>query len=168
MKRILVLIVGLACAAAASQAPEFTQQYLQRLGGWRDSYADLVAKLDARAAEFGLSRSEYIAALRRSEDPKVLKEAENIAHWPVYEEELREAYRAIDEAPPMMRAIRMVQHFNHPVAVAAWDGFRPAVPATTEGAAYGGAGFVAGWMLVGLLGIPVQILRRRRDGAPAG
>lgn len=165
MKRILVLIVGLTCGAAASQAPEFTQQYLQRLGGWRDSYADLVAKLDSRAAEFGLSRNEYIAALRRSDDPKVLKEAENIARWPIYEEELREAYKAIDQASPMMRAIRMLEHFNRPVAEAAWDGFRPAVPATTEGAAYGGVGFVAGWLLVGLLGVPVQMVRRRRDEA---
>lgn len=161
MKRILVILVGLACGATASQAPEFTQQYLQRLGGWRDSYADLVAKLDARAAEFGLSRDQYIAALRRSDDPKVLKEAENIARWPVYERELHEAYRAIDEAPPLLRAVRMVQHFNPPVAEAAWDGFRPAVPATTEGLAYGGAGFVVGWLVVGLLGVPVRMARRR-------
>lgn len=165
MKRILVILVGLACAAGASQAPEFTQQYLQRLGGWRDSYADLVAKLDARAAGFGMSRSEYIEALRRSDDPKVLKEAENIALWPVYEAELKEAYKAIDEAPPLLRAVRMVQHFKRPVAEATWDGFRPAVPATTESAAYGGAGFVAGWLLVGILGVPARALRRRREEA---
>lgn len=162
MKRILVLVVGLACGGTASQAPEFTQQYLQRLGGWRDSYVDLVARLDSRAAEFGLSRDQYIAALRRSEDPKVLREAEEIARWPAYERELSKAYAAINDAPPLMRAIRMLEHFNRPVAEAAWDGFRPAMQLTTEGLAYGGAGFLMGWILTGLLGVPAQMVRRGR------
>ena len=51
LKRILLLCVALAGAAGGSQAPEFTQQYLQRLGGWVDSYQDRVTRLDARAKE---------------------------------------------------------------------------------------------------------------------
>ena len=83
IKKIIILCVGLACAAGASQSPEFTQQYLQRLGGWVDSYKDRVARLDLRAGQFDMTRPQYIAALAASAEPKVRNEAANIATRPL-------------------------------------------------------------------------------------
>lgn len=47
---------GLCCALAASQFPEFSQQYKQRLSGAVDELAWVVERFDADAAALGMSR----------------------------------------------------------------------------------------------------------------
>ena len=53
--RAVALGVGVLCGALASQAPEFAQQYRQRLGGALDELTAIVAQFDddARRAEIG-------------------------------------------------------------------------------------------------------------------
>ncbi len=173
IKRVLVLCVGVVCAAGASQAPEFTQQYLQRLGGWVDSYKDRVARLDLRAAQFEMKREQYIAALRASEDPKVREEAANIATWPVYLERYSEMQRILQNSPAWMQPIRLMQNYGDPafapIVRSTFDEYKAGAPITAEGAAFGGAGFVAGWILTvigtALVRAPINMIRRRREPA---
>jgi len=58
-----LLIVGLMGAAFFAQAPEFAQQYRQRLGGAVEELRRVVVQFDADAAQYGLSRSEAMRAL---------------------------------------------------------------------------------------------------------
>jgi len=171
IKKVLVLCVGLACGAGASQAPEFTQQYLQRLGGWVDSYQDMVTRLDARAAQFDMTREQYIAALQSSTDPKVRREAANIASWPVYLKKYTEMQQILQNGPSWMQPFRLLQNYNDPafapIVQATMKEYRMGSQFTGEGAAFAGAGFVVGWLLTGmatsLLGAPIRIIRRRRE-----
>ncbi len=166
LRRIIIICAGIVCGAGASQAPEFTQQYLQRLGGWVDSYNDRVARLDERAAQFKMTREDYLAALQASDDPKVRKEADNIATWPVYQKRFAEMQARLKGATPWMRPVILARSYGDqafgPIIQATWADYVPATPVTPEGAAYGGIGFVAGWAMVGLLGVPVRMIRRRR------
>lgn len=171
IKKILVLCVGLTCGAGASQAPEFTQQYLQRLGGWVDSYQDMVTRLDARAAQFDMTREQYIAALQASTDPKVRSEAANIASWPVYLKKFTEMQQMLQDGPSWKRPIRLLQYYNDPafspIIKETLADYKMGTQFTGEGAAFAGAGFVAGWLLTGigtaLLRAPINIIRRRRE-----
>ena len=171
IKRVLIICVGLVCGAGASQGPEFTQQYLQRLGGWVDSYQDRVTRLDARAAQFDMSREQYLAALQASADPKVRKEAANIASWPVYLKRYTEMQQMLQNGPSWMQPIRLLQNYNDPafapIIQATLADYKPGTPITAEGAAFGGAGFVGGWLLTvigaALLGAPINMIRRRRE-----
>ena len=172
IKRVLVLCVGLVCGAGASQAPEFTQQYLQRLGGWVDSYQDRVVRLDLRASQFDMTREHYIAALQASEDPKVRKEAANIATWPVYLKEYTEMQQMLQSGPSWMQPVRLLQSYYDPafapIVQATLAEFKAAAPITTAGAAFGAGGFVVGWLLTAISGalfrVPFNIIRRRREG----
>lgn len=171
IKKVLVLCVGLACGAGASQAPEFTQQYLQRLGGWVDSYQDMVTRLDARAAQFDMTREQYIAALQASTDPKVRSEAANIASWPVYLKKFTEMQQILQNGPSWTHPFRVLEHYNDPafspIIKETLADYKMGAQFTGEGAAFGGAGFVVGWLLTGmatsLLGAPIRIIRRRRE-----
>ncbi|MBE9554703.1 MAG: DUF2937 family protein [Proteobacteria bacterium] len=171
IKRVLIICVGLVCGAGASQAPEFTQQYLQRLGGWVDAHQDKVTRLDARAAQFDMTREQYIAALQASTDPKVRKEAANIASWPVYLKQYTEMQRMLQSGPSWMQPYRLLQNYNDPafapIVQATLADYKPGTPITAEGAAFGGAGFVGGWLLTvigaALLGAPINMIRRRRE-----
>ena len=46
-----------------------------------------------------------------------------------------------------------------------WKAYKPAVPTTIEGAVYGAAGFIVGWLLVIVGGVPYRIWQDRRLAA---
>ena len=171
IKKLLVLCVGLVCGAGASQGPEFTQQYLQRLGGWVDSYQDMVSRLDLRAKQFDLTREQYIAALLASTDPKVRKEAANIETWPVYLKKYTEMQKMLQNGASWMQPFTLLQNYNDPafspIIQATLAEYKPGAPITSEGAAFGGAGFIGGWLLTAIaaamLGAPINMIRRRRE-----
>lgn len=60
ISKALTLAGGLAGAAACSQYPEFSQQYIQRLAGQVDALSVVVADFDRSAGANGLTR---VAAL---------------------------------------------------------------------------------------------------------
>jgi len=165
LRRVLIIVVGLVVGAGAAQAPEFIQQYTQRLGGWRDAYAQQLADLDGRAAEAGLSRDAYITALRRSDDRNAVREGNYLALLPGYTAALQRAYKELTEAAPWMRALTFAGHFNNELAKRVLHDYKPAVPTTVEGAAYGGVGFLVGWLAVSLIGLPYRIWEERRFAA---
>jgi len=170
IKKVIIVCFGLACAAIASQAPEFTQQYLQRLGGWVDSYKDRVARLDLRAAQFKMTRTEYLEALQASADPKVRQEAANIATWPIYLKQYTEMQVSLQTGAALMQPIKLLQNYFDPafkpIVQATFAEYKAAAPITGEGAIFGGIGFIVGWILTGfggaLLRAPLEIIRRRR------
>jgi len=165
IRRALIIAVGLVVGAGATQGPEFIQQYTQRLGGWRDAYARMLGDLDKRAAEAGLGRDAYVAALRRSEDRNAVREGDYLALLPGYLATLQTAYKELDTAPPWSRAAVFVKHFNYDLTKEVLLVYKPAVPTTVEGAAYGGVGFLIGWLAVSLAGLPYRIWQERRFAA---
>ena len=76
MKRYLLFAFALLVALAASQVPEFRQQYLQRLGGALDEVTRQVAALDERAQAAEMERYAYLRRLLNNPDPIVVREGE--------------------------------------------------------------------------------------------
>ncbi len=165
LRRLLIIAVGLLVGAGAAQSPEFIQQYTQRLGGWRDAYAQQLADLDQRADEAGLSRDDYIAALRASDDSNAVREGEYLALLPGYQAALEKAYGDLSGAEPWMRVVVFAQHYNGELAQRVWRDYKPAVPTTVEGLVYGGVGFLFGWLGVALAGLPYRLWQDRRLAA---
>lgn len=165
LSRVLIIVVGLAAGAAAAQAPEFIQQYTQRLGGWRDAYAQQLADLDKRAKDAGLNREDYIAALQRSGDQNAVREGKYLALLPGYTAALQKAYKELSAAAPWMRTLVFAGHYNNELARRVWRDYKPAVPTNLEGAAYGAVGFLLGWLVVSVLGAPYRMWQDRRFAA---
>lgn len=158
--KALTLAGGLAGAATLSQYPEFSQQYIQRLGGQVDALSAIVADFDHSAAENGLSR---IAAL---------DELHGTAFLDARKVDMQTAFSRFDRlsadltflrlATPIER-IAMPHRLADPTTFhATWADFRPAVPLTVAGAVATGTGFLAGWGAVALaLSLLAWPLRRR-------
>lgn len=148
--RILALTGGLAGAVGLSQFPEFSQQYMQRLGGAADEMAAIVAQYEADAQATGLSLTDYIQALSE-EGPLSQTQAGNMQAHVVRHQSLAEALEALRGAGPFMRA-KLASHLgDREVAKQAFDAFQPAIPATFEGAVFAGSGFLAGWLGLSLV-----------------
>lgn len=62
--RRLALAVGLACGLVGTQAPEFAQQYRQRLAGAVDELTRVVQAFDAEAQGEGLPADAAIGGWR--------------------------------------------------------------------------------------------------------
>jgi Protein of unknown function (DUF2937) len=160
MIRALAFAGGLAGAAGLSQFPEFSQQYLQRLGGQADALAQVVAEFDASAAKAGLTRETALADLSGS--------AFRAAHQADMRATIARADRAARDlvllraAAPMERLILPHRFRDAETLAATWADFRPAIPVTSDGLFSAGIGFAAGWLLAGgLLALVAAPFRRR-------
>lgn len=159
MARFLTLVGGLAGAAALSQFPEFSQQYLQRLAGQADALAAVMTTFDNSAAKAGLTREAALAELsgttfrdaHQADMRDTILRAERIGRDLAF----------LRAAGPLERLVLPHRFRDTETLAATWADFRPAMPVTPEGAASGGIGFALGWALVSfLLGLLLAPFRR--------
>ena len=149
--RLVTLAGALTGALGLSQFPEFSQQYMQRLGGAVDELGRQVTRYEADAAGAGMPLESYLAALA-AEGEKAQMQAGHIADDIARHARLAQALEMLEGAGPFMRARLVFETTpDREVAERAWDVFRPAVPATFEGAVFAGTGFLAGWATLALV-----------------
>jgi hypothetical protein len=143
--RILALAIGLICALAASQLPEFAQQYRQRLGGAVEELGRVVGRFDESAQSSGLSRDQAIARLGEQPEPLVRREGEAMG---AAAERLAQLKRQRDDfaaAGSFERLLVFIRQMDPGLARSTYLDFEPALPATSEGVVAAAAGFVFGW-----------------------
>jgi hypothetical protein len=158
VRRTLSLAIALFAALAASQLPEFTQQYSQRLGGAIDELTRVVQRFDKDSVAVGENRKGALDRLARSPDELARRQSAamsaNIARLDMLQ--AQQAQMAV--AGPFRRIEAFLFDPDPAVAKATWNSFEPGVPASGEGVATGGAGFLFGGSLTALLG---RMFRRR-------
>ncbi len=142
--RVLALAGGVTGAAGLSQFPEFSQQYMQRLGGAVDELTRQVDRYSEDASKLDLSLDAYIDQLS-TEGDLANTQAGNMRSDILRHTRLSEALGALEGAGPFMRARLAAYMGDRDVAGEAYAAFKPAVPVTMEGAAFAGTGFFAGW-----------------------
>jgi hypothetical protein len=158
--RRIVFFLALFAGLAASQLPEFAQQYRQRLGGAIDELARIIAEFDADAARSHISRDEGIRRLTTNADPFVRERGEAISGDIARVGTLQKQLQDYEAAGPFWRIASFAQNHDPDIARRAAQAFEPAVPVTTEGLVLALSGFAAGWLGGRLLIAPVQ--RRRK------
>ncbi|HEY8565982.1 MAG TPA: DUF2937 family protein [Beijerinckiaceae bacterium] len=163
--RTLSFAMGLFGALAASQGPEYAQQYRQRLGGAIDEVRREVERFDADAQGSGMGRDQAITRLQDDPDP-FLKRRGDAARLTVRRLDSLERQRQVfAEAGSFGRLAALAREADPTIARAAYRDFEPAVPTTTEGLTLAGAGFLAAWLVTRLFGAmmrPLVVRRGRR------
>lgn len=161
--RALTLSGGLAGAVATSQFPEYSQQYMQRLGGAVDALGEVVADFDASAAASGLSRTEALGQMRGT--PFLERRSVDMARSIARHAQLSRDLAILQGKGPFMRAYHAVRFTDGQIAQAAWAAYQPAVPATFAGLSFAGAGFVLGGLGISLVISLMRMPFRRRRAA---
>ena len=166
MIRTLALAGGLCGAAALSQYPEFSQQYLQRLAGQVDALTIIVDDFEASAMEAGLTRTEALAEMTGTTflDQHQSDLLRTFRRHAVLSENLA----TLRAASPLQRIV-MPQRLADPATLAAtWGDYRPAMPLTVAGVVCGAIGLALGWVLsrivLALALMPLRRPRRQRRG----
>lgn len=146
-----------------SQAPEFMQQYLQRLGGHLDEARRHAAEFQRVAAQSGLTIEQLMAKTSANADAAVARLGGVMRAAVERADALAGAEAALRDASLWTRPFVFVRHLDTEIARATWTVFRPAVPTTTEGLVYALVGVAVALLLVNLLVVwPWRLWRRAR------
>lgn len=167
--RSLILAGGVFGAAGTSQFPEYSQQYLQRLGGAVDALGQVVADFDASAAASDLGRNEAIAQMQGT--PFLERRGADMARSITRYSKLSDDLRVLQGQGPFMRAYNAARFTDGEIAQAAWRAYQPAVPINFAGLMFAGVGFVLGgiatWFALGVLRAPFRRKRPTTTGPSA-
>jgi len=168
IRRTSVAIMAIAGGLAGSQAPEFAQQYSQRLGGAVEELQAVVADFDADARRSGLDRDEALETYSRSPDvflrDRGISMSEILARFSLLVRQKEE----LETVEPAMRPVVVMRRPDARIVEGAWRDFEPAVPLTTVGAIWTAAGVALlgfmTWILARVLRL--ALIRRTPKGAP--
>ena len=78
LARRLALAIAVLAGLIGSQAPEFAQQYRQRLGGALEELNRIVSEFDAEVQRQNLSRAEALKRLEDNSDPLARERGEDM------------------------------------------------------------------------------------------
>jgi hypothetical protein len=159
--RRLALFVGLLAGLAATQLPEFVEQYRQRLGGAIDELSAIVARFDSDSGQQGLTETGGIDRLRANKDRFVQQRGEQMQDNVERLRRLRDAQIAFASEGALARLATFSTHYDGRIARGAWSDFEPAVPTTAEALAVGLLGFLLGGGMVHAAARPFRRGRRR-------
>ena len=160
-----LLVAGCIGAAIASQAPEFMQQYKQRLGGAIDELATVVRHFDNDANAAGMDRASAIERYRRSTDSFFVARGTSmqttISRW----HDMSDHWRAIAGSNPFSRLPVFLSGADKDLIARTWNDYKPAIPTTPEGLGYSAAGFL--FSHIAFRSIIALFRRRPKPKAPA-
>lgn len=160
--RVLVLCAALLGGTAASQLPEFAQQYRQRLGGAIDALEEVKADFQRDAAATGRSVSDALRHMEQSADKLVQLRSESLSYAFGRLDALKLQQAQMMEAASFERVVLFVRSPDGPIARATWADFEPAVPVTVEGGSLAVLGGGLGVFLVRLLGLAGRRRQRKK------
>ncbi|MGB7316441.1 MAG: DUF2937 family protein [Planktotalea sp.] len=164
--RALALAAGLTGAAGVSQFPEYSQQYMQRLGGAVDELSRFMDDFDKDAAGLDLTREAALVDLAKGGAMGAAR-ADSMVNTIARHRRLSGDLERMQGLGPFSRAKYAARFTDTELAGRVWENYKPAMPVTFEGAIFAGLGFLGGLalfsMLIWVLRLPFSLFRRTSE-----
>lgn len=164
--RAFAFVAGMSGAAGVSQFPEYSQQYMQRLGGAVDELARFMDDFDKDAASLDLGREAALVDLAQGGTMGAAR-ADTMVKTIDRHARLSGDLEEMKNLGPFSRARHAGRFTDGELAARVWENYKPALPVTFEGAIFAGVGFLGGLALfsalIWLLRLPFGLFRRRSD-----
>ena len=129
-----------------SQAPAFTQAYLQRLGGHID---------EARLTVERIASGETLPWLADEDRSQAAIELSSRVT------QLEQYQNQIEQAPAMLQPLMVLRHGEWSIAERAFENFTPAIPLDPASLVWTGVGVVLALVMYELVKAPAGLLSRR-------
>ena len=154
MLGIVKIAGGVLCGCALSQFPEFSQQYVQRMGGALDELHTVVSDFDSSAADAGYTREQALLAMTGSNFLEA-RQTDNRRTFKRYEK-LNDDYARLKDVNAFSRLAYVMRIRDGEVLKGTRHDFKPAVPVSFEGLGCIAIGFVIGYgIFAGLLRLAI-------------
>lgn len=138
--KTVTIASAMAGLAVFSQAPEFAQQYRQRIGGAVDELKMVVVEFDKDASGSQMSRQEALNELTGSLETFPRNRGESMTKTISRHERLSEQREWLEKSHPLTRPLLVLKSPDSKLLNRAWEIYEPALPLTAPGALYGGLG----------------------------
>ncbi|MGE3644964.1 MAG: DUF2937 family protein [Beijerinckiaceae bacterium] len=155
------LLFGVIAGLITSQAPEFAQQYRQRIGGAIDELQRIIDDFDRDVTNYRMTRTQGLERLAGDPDPFVKQRGRRIRETEARLSRLKRQSESFKSAGSVRRIAVLADNFDPGLARRTYRSFEPALPLTAEGLIAGLAGFLAGFGLWKLLSWPLNRFSRR-------
>jgi len=144
VRRVLaVLIVGY-FALMFSQAPEFAQQYRERLAGAVDELTTAIQIFDEKANHAGLDRQTALNIYASSNESSLNQQVDamrrSVARYQLLSDQLED----LAAASSVLRPLVIARQPDDRIFSDAWRGFMPSFPVSLAGVIWCGAGLLIG------------------------
>ena len=159
MSKFVKMIGGIGVDLSLSQFPEYSQQYVQRLGGAVDELVTVLRDFDNSAKGTNQPREEALASIQGTEflENRKLDMSRTIQR----QEDLSESYAILREAGAFERLAYVNRFGDGQITSRTWDDFQPAVPLSIESLVLLFGGYIAGYGLLAGVGRLGGVFRRR-------
>jgi DUF2937 family protein len=134
---ICVLVALLFC-----QAPEFVQQYSQRLGGTVDELELIVRHFDGNSGRSGYDRNGVIALMARNPEQLVRDQSTRMSKTVQRLDNLRSQQVSMGRGTSLTRVTAFATGNDSELASRTWKDFRFALPLSVDGIIFAVAGFL--------------------------
>ena len=158
MVKLVKVAGGVLVACSMSQFPEYSQQYVQRLGGAVDELSVVVRDFDKSATVTGQTRESALSSMTGTEF--LSRRQDDMRRTITRQEELTENYNVLRDANAYERLVYISRLSDTSLLDRTWDDFQPAVPLTLDGLVFTVVGYLAGY---GALGAVTGLRFRRRN-----
>lgn len=162
LARRFAFAIAILLGLAAAQAPEFAQQYRQRLGGALVELDAIVNDFTMDAVKAGLEPDAAARRLAANADSLAQARGRAMLDTIARRDRLAEQFRQMRKAGPLGRLVVLAQAFDPAVARGAWSLFEPALPLSREALVAASLAAAFGYIAVRILSFPF----RRRSRAP--
>lgn len=156
LRSILTLLVAISFAALFSQAPEFMQQYYQRIGGAVDELQRITNQFDDNARKLGHDRTSALGIMSSNPQPLIQGLAQLEKGTAERLERLGKQRAYLKEARSFDRFTYLMTNYDPPLARATWRAFEPAIPLTQAGLGFAFAGFALSLLSISGIGFAVR------------
>lgn len=157
MVKLVKMTGGVLLACSMSQFPEYSQQYVQRLGGAVDELTTVVEDFDATAQATGQAREAALLSMSGTEF--LARRQDDMRRTITRQEDLVQDYEALREASAYERLAYITKLTDTGITERTWDDFQPAIPLTLDGLVFTVVGYLAGY---GALSGATGLRRRKR------
>lgn len=160
--RNIASALAVVVAAGFSQAPEFAQQYEQRLGGAISELEPIVANFDADAQRSDLTRQQALAIYGRSHEQFLKDRGKSMVEVFDRYDRLERQRRSLHGASALLRPALVLYAADGKLVSAARRNYQPALPLTISGLVYAALGFCLVMFASAGVGGLVRVHRRDR------
>ncbi|MCP4072039.1 MAG: DUF2937 family protein [Hyphomicrobiales bacterium] len=138
--KTVTIASALAGLAIFSQAPEFAQQYRQRIGGAVEELRAVVVDFDEDAGNSQLSREQALDRMIKSTEHLTRDRGRSMT-WTIGRfERLNRQQNRLENSHPLTRPLLILKNPDGLLLDNAWEAFEPALPINSPGLLYGGLG----------------------------
>ena len=152
MQRLVNIAGGVGLGIMLSQVPAFMQQYQQRLGGAVDELRVITQDFDRAAIDAGLTHEAALETYDSAQNGFLSQRGTNMRTTFERYERLSEHLAGVQNADPLGQLVPFVIYVDPQLAQNTFRNFEAAVPVTTQGLIFAGAGFLGGFSLASAIG----------------